>query len=86
MKHLILGLLFLGLPVMAFAQDAQSSGDYKPYVGFDMSLNKDLIQVDPKCTKQSAFWLFGNHSMYDQLVNTTQTGNAPTNQFKTQKI
>ena len=84
MKYLIFSLLFFALPVMVFAQDTQSTGDYKPYVGFDMSLNKDLIQVDPKCTKQSAFWLFGNHSMYDQLVNTTQTGTPPTNQYKTQ--
>ena len=69
---------------MVFAQDSQSTGEYKPYVGFDMSLNKDLIQVDPKCTKQSAFWLFGVNPMYDQLVNTTQTGNPSTNQFKIQ--
>ena len=83
MKHLILSLLFFGLSGVVFAQ---TTGDYKPYVGFDMSLNKDLIQVDPTCTKKSAFWLFGNNPMYDQLTNNSQSGNPSTNQFKTQKI
>lgn len=80
MKTLI--ALFLILVSYTTISAADNGKDFtKAYVGFNMGLSEDLIQLDPACNKKPFYPAFG--TAYNWL-NADKTASSNTNASQTQ--